>query len=126
LTRWQYINLTGDIRVNSFYEIIPANDAVHVTIEAMNSSGPIYVNCTCGANITVYGDNGTPVAQSLEPYSFWLWKGRSYTVTVGDIPGYSFVRWTTEETTHKISFVAEPQGSDDPFSQYFAAIYAKK
>jgi hypothetical protein len=125
LTRWQYIDIKSDVVLNSFYEIIPATDAVHVTIEAMNSTGPIFVNCTCGSVVTINNSGGTSVAQSLEPYSFWLWKGRGYTVTVGDLPGYLFKGWTTGATSYTISFVAEPQ---DPASltQYFAAMYTKK
>ncbi len=125
LTRWQYITLRSDMVVNSFYEVIPASDAVHVTIEAMNSTGPIFVNCTCGSVVTIYNADGTPVAQSLQPYSFWLWKGQNYTVTVGDLPGYSFMGWTTGSTSYTIRFTAQPQ-SADPYYQYFAAIYAKK
>ncbi len=125
LTRWQYIDLQSDMVVNSFYEVIPASDAVHVTIEAVNSTGPIFVNCTCGSPVTISDLNGTPIAQSLEPYSFWLWRGQNYTVTVGDLPGYGFTGWTTGATSYTISFTAQPQGTD-PYYQYFAAIYAKK
>jgi hypothetical protein len=125
LTRWQYISLQGDIVVHSFYEVIPASQAVHVTIEAADSTGPIFVNCTCGSLVTIRSLNGTPVAQSLEPYSFWLWKGQTYTVTVGDLPGYSFTGWTTGATSYYITFIANPQGAD-PYYQYFAALYAKK
>lgn len=124
LTRWQYLNLQSDLVLNSFYEIIPASDAVHVTIEAMNSTGPIFTNCTCGSVITIDGSGGTQVAQSLEPYSFWLWKGRSYTVTVGDLPGYIFKGWSTGATSYTVSFAAQSQ---DPatLTQYFAAMYTK-
>jgi hypothetical protein len=125
LTRWQYINLQSDMVVNSFYEVIPASDAVHATMEAVNSTGPIFINCTCGSVVTIYSADGTPVAQSLQPYSFWLWKGQNYTVTVGDLPGYNFVGWTTGSASYTISFTAQPQGAD-PYYQYFAAIYAKK
>jgi hypothetical protein len=125
LTRWQYVNVNSDMVFHSFYEVIPATDAVHLTIEAMNSTGPIYVNCTCGADILIKGANGTSVAESLEPYSFWLWKGRNYTVMVGDIPGYKFVKWTTGATSYTINFTARPDGSDN-YTQYFAAIYSKK
>jgi hypothetical protein len=124
LTRWQYLNLQSDLVLNSFYEIIPASDAVHVTIEAMNSTGPIFTNCTCGSVITIDNSGGTHVAQSLEPYSFWLWKGRSYTVTVGDLPGYVFKGWSTGATSYTVSFAAEPQDTAT-LTQYFAAMYAK-
>jgi hypothetical protein len=124
LTRWQYLNLQSDLVLNSFYEIIPARDAVHVTIEAMNSTGPIFTNCTCGSVVTIDGSSGTHVAQSLEPYSFWLWKGRGYTVTVGDLPGYVFKGWSSGATSYTISFAAEPQDLVS-LTQYFAAMYSK-
>jgi uncharacterized repeat protein (TIGR02543 family) len=126
LTRWQYFTMNHDQTFNSFYEVIPAVDAVHVTIEAVDQSTgqPIFVNCTCGALVTVYNTAGTAVAQSLEPYSFWLWKGHVYTVTVGDLSGYTFAGWTVSSTSHTITFTAQPQGSD-PYYQYFAAIYRK-
>jgi hypothetical protein len=127
-TRWQYIDLQSDMVVNSFYKVIPASEAVHVAIEAVNSTGPIFVNCTCGSVVTIADLNGTVVAQSLEPYSFWLWKGQTYTVTVGDLPGYSFTGWTTGATSYSITFTAQPQGTDptNPYYQYFAATYVKK
>jgi uncharacterized repeat protein (TIGR02543 family) len=126
LTRWQYFTMSHDATFNSFYEVIPAADAVHVTIEAVDQSSgqPIFVNCTCGAQVTIYNSAGTAVAQSLEPYSFWLWKGHVYTVTVGDLPGYTFAGWTVSSTSHTITFTAQPQGTD-PYYQYFAAIYRK-
>ncbi len=127
-TRWQYINLQSDMVVNSFYQVIPASEAVHVTIEATDSSSgqPIFVNCTCGSLITIANLNGTTIAQSLEPYSFWLISGQSYTVTVGPLSGYTFQRWTTGSTSFTISFVAQAVNpSQDPYYQYFAAIYAK-
>jgi len=123
LTRWQYIDIKSDVVLNSFYEIIPARDAVHVTIEAMNSTSPIFVNCTCGSVITIHNSGGTAVAQSLEPYSFWLWRGSTYTVTVGDLPGYVFKGWSNGATTYTTSFVAEPEDSN--LTQYFAALYAR-
>lgn len=126
LTRWQYLNLQSDMVMHSFYEVIPASEAVHVTIEAVNGTGPIFVNCTCGSVITIANLNGTPIAQSLEPYSFWLWKGRVYTVTVGNLTGYTFMGWTTGQTGYTITFTAQPQqGASDPYYQYFAAIYKK-
>jgi hypothetical protein len=127
-TRWQYITLTGDMVVNSFYQVIPASEAVHVAIEAVNSTGPIFVNCTCGSLVTIADKNGTTIAQSLEPYSFWLLKGQTYTVTVGDLPGYRFTGWTTGATSYSITFTAQPQGTDpsNPYYQYFAATYVKK
>ena len=128
LTRWQYWNMNQDAVFNSFYEVIPASDAVHVTIEAQDQSSgqPIFVNCTCGAPITVYNSAGTAVAASLEPYSFWLWKGQTYTVTVGDLSGYTFMGWTVSSSGHTISFVAMPwTNGPDPYYQYFAAIYHK-
>lgn len=124
LTRWQYIDIKSDVVLNSFYEIMPAKDAVHVTIEATNSTGPIFVNCTCGSVITIDNSDGTTIAQSLEPYSFWLWKGGSYTVTVGDLPGYKFIGWSTGATTYTISFVAETYDTVSLY-QYFAAEYTK-
>jgi hypothetical protein len=126
LTRWQYLNLQSDLVLNSFYEVIPASEAVHVTIEAVTSSGPIFVDCTCGSLVTIANLNGTAVAQSLEPYSFWLWKGETYFVTVGDLPGYTFSGWTTGAKTYTIQITAQPQGDpSDPYYQYFAAIYWK-
>jgi len=127
-TRWQYISLTSDMVINSFYQVVPASEAVHVAIEAVNSTGPIFVNCTCGSLVTIADQNGTTIAQSLEPYSFWLWKGQTYTVTVGDLPGYSFTGWTTGAASYTISFTAQPQGTDpsNPYYQYFAATYVKK
>jgi Divergent InlB B-repeat domain len=124
-TRWQYIDLQSDMVVNSFYQVIPASEAVHVTIEAVNSTGPIFVNCTCGSLITIAALNGTTIAQSLEPYSFWLLSGESYTVTVGNLPGYTFQKWTTGSTSFTITFVAQATNPSDPYYQYFAAIYSK-
>jgi len=126
-TRWQYINLESDMVVNSFYQVIPASEAVHVTIEATDASTgqPIFVNCTCGSLITIADLNGTTIAQSLEPYSFWLWSGTTYTVTVGTLTGYTFLRWTTNQTSFTITFTAQATDPSNPYYQYFAAIYAK-
>jgi hypothetical protein len=122
LTRWQYIDVRSDMVLNSFYEIMPAADAVHVTVQAMTSTGPIFTNCTCGSIINI-SQGGVMVAQSLEPYSFWLWRGQNYTVTVGDLPGYHFTGWNTGQTSYTISFVPQPQTSDLFF--YLAANYVK-
>jgi hypothetical protein len=126
-TRWQYIDLQSDMVVNSFYQVIPASEAVHVTIEAVDSSTgqPIFVNCTCGSVITIANLSGTTIAQSLEPYSFWLISGQSYTVTVGNLPGYTFQKWTTGAASFTITFTAQATDPSDPYYQYFAAIYSK-
>ena len=126
-TRWQYINLQSDMVVNSFYQIIPASEAVHVTIEAVDSSTgqPIFVNCTCGSLITIADMSGTTIAQSLEPYSFWLISGQSYKVTIGNLSGYTFQSWTTGVHSFTLGFTAQTTDPSNPYYQYFAGIYSK-
>lgn len=108
LTRWTYIDLQSDVTVNSVYEIMPENQTVNVHVNGVNASNykGLY-NCTCGALITIY-QNGQPVAQSLSPYSFFLWAGRNYTVNLGPIQGYAFIRWDDGVTSSNRSFIATP------------------
>ena len=130
LTRWIYIPPgSGNVVINSFYEIVPASGVVYVHVNGVDS---IYhrnlYNCTCGALITIY-QNNTPMAQSLTPYSFFLWKGANYTVNLGPISGYTFVDWDNGVTSTNRSLVPTPEYVDayDPYAydQDIAGIYQK-
>jgi hypothetical protein len=98
--------------INSFYDVMPSSKAVHVVIQSLNASNyqPLF-HCTCGALITIYY-NGQPFAQSLTPYAFFLWKGANYTVTLGPLYPYTFIKWDNGVTTTTRTFVAQLQSSN--------------